>query len=383
MTWTPAENSLLGQAIADTSATQKAALGTIVKCKAPDIGVGEFIYLQGVASTAVGSLASYKQDDFSTTLATADDAGSVAVAMSACVASNYGWYQITGKASVKVLTGFADNADCYLTSTAGSIDDAVVSGDLLQNMRGASAISGGLADIEIDRPHVQDGELLDSVAITSSAAELNILDGVTAVAAELNYLDLTGAVGTQEASKAVVADANVNTGVSKVTELHVGATGSEVQVVATPLEINRANDVSARMVAGGASLSLTLAAHDGKTILMDDAAGTELTLPAAAGTGARFRVLVSTTVTSSASFLACAGSDYFVGHLDQTRGDDDTVISYPALAGDTFDIITLDGTTTGGIIGDWIEVEDIASGIWALKASTNASGTVAIPLTST
>jgi hypothetical protein len=61
---------------------------------------------------------------------------------------------------------------------------------------------------------------------------------VTATAAELNYLDLTGAVGTQEASKAVVADANVNTGVSKVTELHIGATGAETQVTATAAELN-------------------------------------------------------------------------------------------------------------------------------------------------
>jgi len=44
-------------------------------------------------------------------------------------------------------------------------------------------------------------------AITSTAAELNILDGVTATAAELNYLDIT-TLGTTAASKAVTADAN-------------------------------------------------------------------------------------------------------------------------------------------------------------------------------
>jgi hypothetical protein len=44
-------------------------------------------------------------------------------------------------------------------------------------------------------------------SITSTAAELNILDGVTATAAELNYLDIT-TLGTTAASKAVTADAN-------------------------------------------------------------------------------------------------------------------------------------------------------------------------------
>lgn len=51
--------------------------------------------------------------------------------------------------------------------------------------------------------------------------------------------------GTQAANKCVVADANVNTGVSKVTQLHIGASGSEVQLNATPAEINNACDVSA------------------------------------------------------------------------------------------------------------------------------------------
>jgi len=74
--------------------------------------------------------------------------------------------------------------------------------------------------------------------LTSTYTELNVLDGITSNTAELNYLDLTTGPGTQEASKAVVADANVNTGISKVTQLHIGASGSEVQVTATPTELN-------------------------------------------------------------------------------------------------------------------------------------------------
>jgi hypothetical protein len=47
--------------------------------------------------------------------------------------------------------------------------------------------------------------ILDGV--TSTAAELNILDGVTSTASELNILDVT-TLGLTEASKAVTADAN-------------------------------------------------------------------------------------------------------------------------------------------------------------------------------
>ena len=48
--------------------------------------------------------------------------------------------------------------------------------------------------------------ILDGV--TSTASELNILDGVTATAAELNYSDTGASVGTVVASKVVTVDAN-------------------------------------------------------------------------------------------------------------------------------------------------------------------------------
>ena len=48
--------------------------------------------------------------------------------------------------------------------------------------------------------------ILDGV--TSTASELNILDGVTATTAELNYSDTGAAVGTVVASKVVTVDAN-------------------------------------------------------------------------------------------------------------------------------------------------------------------------------
>lgn len=47
--------------------------------------------------------------------------------------------------------------------------------------------------------------ILDGV--TSTATEINILDGVTATTTEINYLDVT-TLGTSEASKALTADAN-------------------------------------------------------------------------------------------------------------------------------------------------------------------------------
>mgnify|MGYP000866601457 CR=1 FL=1 len=153
-------NPIIGtQPIAVTDTVQNHPLGLIVTASDPVYGAGEFIYLAGASSTAVGTWVTYNTDDGSTTLLAANAIGPVAIAMSANVASQYGWYQIQGKAVGKVLTGFVDNANVYATSTAGSVDDAVVAGDRVKGAVGASAIgtpSAGLAEFEIARPFIDD-----------------------------------------------------------------------------------------------------------------------------------------------------------------------------------------------------------------------------------
>lgn len=97
-------NQVVGsQAIADTSTTQQHPLGTIVKAVDPTYGEGEFIYLLGIASTAVGSVVTYNTSGYATALAAvgSNKAQPIAIAMSANVASQYGWYQISGIAVVK------------------------------------------------------------------------------------------------------------------------------------------------------------------------------------------------------------------------------------------------------------------------------------------
>lgn len=153
----------------------------------------------------------------------------------------------------------------------------------------------------------------------------------------------------------------------------------------TTAEANRALDVSGRLVAAGATLSVTEALHDGKTVLLNTAAGSVCTLPAATGSGARFRFVVSVARTSNAHVVKVAAStdDEFVGHVYQTDTDSaDALASYPALDADGFDTITLDGTDGGTDIGDVIEVEDIKAGTWALVAHLHGSGSVGTPLSS-
>lgn len=95
-----------GKIVASGSTKPTIPLGTIVRGVDPTYGQGEFIFLLGVASTAVGSLVVYDGTTFATTLApvTAGMGRPLAVAMQASTASQWGWYQIEGTAVIRKST---------------------------------------------------------------------------------------------------------------------------------------------------------------------------------------------------------------------------------------------------------------------------------------
>lgn len=160
---TYAVTSLVGaQPIADTSTVQNHPIGTRVRAYDPTYGEGEFIYLKGVASTAVGDFVVYEEYANTTTRAVAGSRGPGAVAMSANVADQYGWYQTFGAAVVKAGT-VADNGDVFLTATAGTVDDANVAGDKVDGARFKSANgtpSAGFAICQISYPSCNGNDLI-------------------------------------------------------------------------------------------------------------------------------------------------------------------------------------------------------------------------------
>ena len=156
--WTPAENSLLGQNIDESSTTDKCGLGTIIRCKHSTYGAGEFIYLTGVASTVVGSIVNY-DDTWQTALDTTAVAGPsrpLAVAMSANGAAAFGWYQISGMAiaSKANTVSFADGAGLGAGSglAVAVATGAVIQGAVVRTVASAKSDVTTVA-IAINRPH--------------------------------------------------------------------------------------------------------------------------------------------------------------------------------------------------------------------------------------
>jgi hypothetical protein len=132
-----------------------------------------------------------------------------------------------------------------------------------------------------------------------------------------------------------------------------------------------------------ASTTLTQESHDGKTLLMGaSGAALTFTLPAARGTGAKFKFRVSVVNTSNYLIKVANATDTMDGSILSLNDAADTVSGWETAS--TSDTITLDGTTTGGVsIGDWVELEDIASGQWAVTGITTSSGTEATPFSAT
>tara|TARA_Y100000114_G_scaffold147869_1_gene160174 strand:+ start:834 stop:1334 length:501 start_codon:yes stop_codon:yes gene_type:complete len=127
-----------------------------------------------------------------------------------------------------------------------------------------------------------------------------------------------------------------------------------------------------------ADTTLTSAAHAGRTMNLNVASGATCTLPAASGTGNTYKFFVQTTVTSNSYKIQVANANDTMAGIAVVANDSDNSASIfeTAAASDT---ITLDGTTTGGILGGQVELQDVASNVYRVLINQSATGTEATP----
>ena len=190
---------------------------------------------------------------------------------------------------------------------------------------GANATNANIVKLEVTEDvDVLSGATLSlaGTAVTSTAAELNILDGVTATAQELND----------------------------------------------------AADVSTKLVSiADATNTLTLdpTTHGNKVCLVLDAT-LAVTLPEATGTGNVYTVVQGIAATSSTFVTADTANAGFHGFI--MGSDTDAAGNYNWVATGTQDTITYDGTAKGGKIYDWVRFTDIATDAWLLEGMIKQSG---------
>jgi hypothetical protein len=95
------------------------------------------------------------------------------------------------------------------------------------------------------------------------------------------------------------------------------------------------------------------ATHSGRTILLDTAAGSTVTLPTSTGNGAVYRFLIKTKATSNSHIVKVGNSTDIIQGIVHTMSDDPATMKGFA-AGGTDDTITLNRTTTGSVnVGEY------------------------------
>lgn len=151
-------------------------------------------------------------------------------------------------------------------------------------------------------------------------------------------------------------------------------------------EINRAADISARVVTTTATaLSLTVTEHAERVLLVNtnSTVANTFTLPTASGSGAKFTVINNIAQTQGSVVVAANGTtDVMAGIAFLFGTTEETAASFATTA--TSDKITLNATTTGGEIGgDRIECIDSAANTWTVTCWLGGSGTLATPFSAT
>jgi hypothetical protein len=117
-----------------------------------------YIYAQGVANIdATHNWVSFDAD-YVTTLLAANAVGRVGVAMAVIDATTkYGWFQVYGKSTTAATDAVATNKAVYIDATAGRVDDAAVTGDLVVGAWTRSTdASTNIATVELNYPQVTD-----------------------------------------------------------------------------------------------------------------------------------------------------------------------------------------------------------------------------------
>jgi len=151
-----------------------------------------------------------------------------------------------------------------------------------------------------------------------------------------------------------------------------------------------ATGVTSKKIVVNVTDALTLTAADsGKLFVFNDVDGAVITLPdSGAGDiiGTTYSFLLGVTATSNAHKVICADTDNEIIHGIAINSDTDTgdaAVNFAAIAGDGFDFVSCNGSTTG-IQGSHWTLTNFAADKWLISNSQFLStGDPATPFGST
>lgn len=112
-------------------------------------------------------------------------------------------------------------------------------------------------------------------------------------------------------------------------------------------------------------------------VLLLDTATVDYALPAITANNIGMEFIFLSTITSTNQSITAQSGDLLVGALEIAEGTTDNHIFAPDVTDDL--IISMNGTTTGGIIGSWLILTAISATRWFVRGTLRGSGTQATP----
>jgi hypothetical protein len=95
--------------------------------------------------------------------------------------------------------------------------------------------------------------------------------------------------------------------------------------------------------------------------------------------GVVYTIWVPTTISTSSLKIGTNGTDKYIGTIVMNDVDSDgaALVGFSAAAANDF--INLNGTTTGGVAGSWVQIFAIAANKYMVTGTVLGTGTVATP----
>lgn len=220
------------------------------------------------------------------------------------------------------------------------------------------------------------GDVMDFSGLAIKASEFQDSDG-TVLLDTITSTD--NAIARFNSTAGVVQDSGITINDSDLMTL---ATGTGVTAAAGST-VTLSGTVTRTPVFLTGTISLTQPLHANRTMVITGTALATLTLPEATGTGDTYTLIFAQVNTNNTVIVAADTTNTsIVGSANLLDADGTAQVAYVAASGD--DTITLNGTTTGGQLGDQIVLTDIATDLWSVNGQLicAAGSNVADPFSS-
>ena len=317
-------------------------------------------FVQGISATVLGLGATDEIDLTATAIdinGTVDISGATTLAAitASGTATLNGAVNIAGAVAIGDLNILADGTITTDTNGDFVVDPAGTGAIVLTGPITATGVQTTTGQVNIDNLRL-DGNVLSATSggITLTPATNNnvSIGGTNTV--------LSGAEANFTLMEATTVRANILQNDTSDGNLAISTQGTGVVSVASQLTLTGSFLPAIHTFV--ATDAVTIAEHAGRTLLLGEVGGNAavtLTLPAATGTGAVYKFIVSVTNTSNYKIQVADATDTIDGIMMYLDEDGTAVSAFPTVAAS--DTITLNGGTQGGIIGDYLELIDIAT----------------------